>query len=46
MIEKRISFQMSEGEDMENPQSFTTLAGINYYILGLYNFLKSNFMVI
>ena len=39
-IEKRVSFQMSEVEDTEN--FFTTLAGINGYIMELYEFVIRN----
>ena len=39
-IEKRVSFQMSEVEDTEN--YFTTLAGINGYIMELYEFVIRN----
>ena len=39
-IEKRVSFQMSEVEDTES--YFTTLAGINGYIMELYEFVIRN----
>ena len=41
-IEKRISFQMSEVEESE--AFFTTLAGINSYIMNLYEFVISTFL--
>lgn len=42
-IDKKISFQMSEMENEDVPEHFTTLADINAYIVGLYEYITRNY---